>query len=205
MYIENSNNLNLKIWRMIEMPVAAEAREDLEVPNDVKVKYDKSTNTLEVSGPLGSLARTFTHTKIKVALKGKKVRISCELPRKKDLALFGTWLAHIKNMLKGVTEGFEYRMKIVYAHFPIKTRVQDDLLVIENFLGEKQPRNAKILGDTKVKISGDQIILNGSNIEDVSQSAANIELATVIKNFDPRIFQDGIYVVEKSNKPSFSK
>jgi large subunit ribosomal protein L6 len=108
-------------------------------------------------------------------------------------------------MMKGVTEGFEYRMKIVYSHFPIKTKLQDNEVVIENFLGEKQPRKAKILGGTTVKISGDQIILNGIDLEAVSQSAANIERATIIKNFDPRIFQDGIYVIEKSNKPSFSK
>ncbi len=187
------------------MPVAAEAREELEIPDDVKVKYDKATRTLDITGPLGNLSRTFIHPKISVGQKGKKIVLFCNLPRKKDQALFGTWLAHVKNMIKGVTDGFEFRMKIVYAHFPIKTRVQDDILVIENFLGEKQPRQAKILGETKVKVSGDQIILNGINLEEVGQSAANIELATVIKNFDPRIFQDGIYVVEKSNKPSFSK
>jgi large subunit ribosomal protein L6 len=182
------------------MPVAGEAREVVNVPDGVKAKFDKSTRTLEVNGPLGTLSRTFVHPKLNVKLKGKDIQLLCDLPRKKDLALFGTWRAHIRNMLKGVTDGFEYKLKIVYAHFPIKTRVQDEFVVVENFLGEKQPRKAKIIGETKVKISGDQIILNGIDLEHVSQSAANIELATRIKNFDPRIFQDGIYIIEKSTK-----
>ena len=187
------------------MPVAGEAREVLDIPDGVKAKFDDGTKTLEIAGPLGSLARTFVHSKLNIAAKSKKIQLFCNMPRKKDMALFGTWLAHIKNMLTGVTDGFEYKMKIVYSHFPIKTRVQDEFVVIENFLGEKQPRKARILGETKVKISGDQVILNGINVEHVGQSAANIELATVIKNFDPRIFQDGIYITEKSNKPSFAK
>jgi len=187
------------------MPVAGEAREVLDIPDGVKVKFDKGSNILEVTGPLGTLTRTFIHPKLTITAKGKNIELFCNMPRKKDLALFGTWLAHIKNMLTGVTDGFEYKMKIVYSHFPIKTRVQDEFVVIENFLGEKQPRKAKIMGETKVKISGDQIIINGINVEHVSQSAANIELATVIKNFDPRIFQDGIYITDKSNKPSFAK
>jgi large subunit ribosomal protein L6 len=91
-------------------------------------------------------------------------------------------------------------MKIVYSHFPIKTHVKDNELIIENFLGEKLPRRAKIVGDTKVKISGDQIILTGTNIELIGQSMANIEHATEIKNYDPRVFQDGIYLVEHPTK-----
>jgi large subunit ribosomal protein L6 len=182
------------------MPVAGELNEILDVPDGVKVKFDSVAGKLEVKGSLGTLSRTFVHPKLKIIHKGKNIQIFCDMPRKKDLALFGTWRAHIRNMLSGVTDGFEYKMKIVYAHFPIKTRVQDEFVVIENFLGEKQPRKAKIIGETKVKISGDQIILNGIDLEHVSQSAANIELATRIKNFDPRIFQDGIYITEKSTK-----
>jgi large subunit ribosomal protein L6 len=91
-------------------------------------------------------------------------------------------------------------MKIVYAHFPIKTAIKGDTFVVENFLGEKCPRKTKILGDTKVTVKGDQVLLNGPNVEDVGQTAANIERATKIKGFDPRVFQDGIYIVEKPGR-----
>ena len=100
-------------------------------------------------------------------------------------------------MIKGVKNGFEYRMKIVYSHFPMKTTVRKDGLYIENFLGESSPRKAKIIGSTKVQVSGDEVILTGNNKEDTGQTAANIELATNIKGYDPRVFQDGIYIVSK--------
>jgi large subunit ribosomal protein L6 len=100
-------------------------------------------------------------------------------------------------MVHGVTTGYKYSMKVVYSHFPVKTILKGKELIIENFLGESHPRKAKILGDTKVEIKGDTITLTGINIEDVSQSTANIELATKIRNYDPRVFQDGIYVIHK--------
>jgi large subunit ribosomal protein L6 len=182
------------------MPVAAETRKTIEVPEGVKVNYESALGKLTVTGQLGSLTRVFNHPRIKIESKKDVVSVVCDKPIKKENALAGTWAAHISNMVKGVTSGFEYKMKIVYSHFPIKTHVKDNELIIENFLGEKLPRRAKIVGDTKVKISGDQIILTGTNIELIGQSMANIEHATEIKNYDPRVFQDGIYLVEHPTK-----
>ena len=100
-------------------------------------------------------------------------------------------------MMEGVTNGFEYEMKIVHSHFPIKTSVKGDTFVIENFLGERSPRKAKILGDTKIQVKGNDVLVTGTDLEKVSQTAANIERATVIKGFDSRVFQDGIYITKK--------
>ena len=111
--------------------------------------------------------------------------------------MVGTVCAHIRNMIKGVTKGFTYKLKIVYAHFPISVKVEGDKILIENFLGERAPRVAKIVGNTKVIVKKDDVILQGINIEEVGQTAANIEQATKIKNKDPRKFLDGIYVYEK--------
>ena len=101
---------------------------------------------------------------------------------------------------KGVTRGFTYEMKVVYSHFPIKATVKGSEFVIENFLGEKFPRRATILIGTKVEIQGDRVVLTGPDIEAVSQTAANIEQATKIKGFDPRVFQDGIYITKKAGE-----
>ena len=177
------------------MPVFGEITKEIEVPDGVKIDLDKKSGKLTVSGPLGTLARTFSNPKIMINHKDKKISLYCKLPRKKDNALIGTWTAHVKNILQGVTLGFEFKMKIVYSHFPIKTHVKDNSLIIENFLGEKKPRIAKMVGETKVKVSGDQIVINGIDIESAGQSVANIEHATKIKNYDPRVFQDGIYLI----------
>lgn len=173
-------------------------KDEIEVPEKVHVTFDGGV--VKVKGPQGEISKRLSHPRVKLEMKGKHVIVSSEMPRKKEKALVGTYGAHIRNMFVGATKGFEYKMKIVYAHFPIKTAIKGNTFWIENFLGEKSPRKTKILGDTKVTIKGDQVLLNGPNVEDVGQSAANIERATKIKGFDPRVFQDGIYIIEKPGR-----
>ena len=101
-------------------------------------------------------------------------------------------------MITGVTKGYPYKLKIVFSHFPITVKVQDKSVMIENFTGERRPRRVKIIGDVKVKIEPDDIIVEGTNLEDVSQTAANIEQSTRVRRKDPRVFLDGIYVYERN-------
>ena len=111
--------------------------------------------------------------------------------------MIGTTKAHITNMIIGVTEGFTYHMKIVFAHFPMTVKAQGDVVTIENFIGERHPRTSKIVGDAKVSVKGDEVTITGVNKEDVGQTMANLEQATKIRGKDPRVFQDGIYLVSK--------
>jgi len=101
-------------------------------------------------------------------------------------------------MITGVTKGYSYKLKIVFSHFPISVKVQDKTVLIENFTGERRPRRVKTLGDVKIKVEAEDIIVEGVNLEDVSQTAANIEQATRVRRKDPRVFLDGIYVYERS-------
>ena len=102
-------------------------------------------------------------------------------------------------MVKGVESGFTFKMKVVHAHFPVTLKVNDKerKLLIENFTGEKTPRIARIVGDSKVKAAGDEVIIQGISLQDVSQTAANIEQCTKIKEKDQRVFLDGIYLFER--------
>ena len=175
------------------MPVIPEVKRTVSIPEGVKVK--KKGNAVTVTGPKGELSRSFYHPKITISVSKNKVSVSSLMARRNESALVGCWESHIANMIKGVTTGYRYTMKVVYSHFPVKTILKDNEFVIENFLGESHPRSAKIVGDTKVDIKGDTITLTGINLEEVSQSCANIELATKITNYDPRVFQDGIYQI----------
>jgi large subunit ribosomal protein L6 len=179
----------------MRMPVSPETKKIVPLPEGVSVKHKE--NTVTVKGPKGELSRSFYHPRISISVSKDKVSILTLMAKRKENALVGCWEAHIANMVKGVTIGYRYTMKVVYSHFPVKTILKDNEFVIENFLGESYPRTAKILGDTKVDIKGDTITLTGINLEEVSQSSANIELATKITNYDPRVFQDGIYLIEK--------
>jgi large subunit ribosomal protein L6 len=166
------------------------------IPDGVSIEFEG--DCLVVKGPKGELKRIFRHPKIKVNIKENNIEINLIGPeRRKTKALLGTWTAHIKNMISGVLHGWEAKLKIIYLHFPIKFDVKDKDIIIHNFLGERKPRIAKIVGDSKVDIKKDEIIVTGINKEDVGQTAANIETTTRIMRYDRRVFQDGCYIISK--------
>jgi large subunit ribosomal protein L6 len=168
----------------------------IQVPDGVEVNIERRKVT--VKGAKGTLARDFSYVPIFIEAAGDKtVRVWAEWPRKKEASLVGTINSHIQNMITGVEKGFLYRLKIVFSHFPISVKVQDKFVLIENFTGERQARKAKIIGDVKVKVESEDVTVEGINLEDVSQTAANIEQATKVKKKDPRVFLDGIYVYEQ--------
>jgi len=169
------------------MPVAGLIEEVVAIPDGVQVRLDDGLAT--VSGKGHTLRRRLSHPRVHLVVDGKQAKVRCEFPRRREAALVGTFAAHLRNMIVGVTDGFTYEMKIVYSHFPVKASVKGAEFVIENFLGE-----------TKVDIQGDQVVLTGPDVEAVGQTAANIEQATRIRGFDPRIFQDGIYITKKAGE-----
>ena len=156
-----------------------ETLKTVEIPEDVDVKIDGRIVT--VKGEKGEMTRDFSHTPISIHLEGKVITVQASWPRKREAALVGTVCSHIQNMITGVTKGFTYKLKIVFSHFPISVKVREKTVVIENFTGERSPRIAKIMGDTRVMVKGEDVIVQGINIEDVSQTAANIEKATKVK------------------------
>jgi len=172
-----------------------EKSELIEIPDDIQVSLEGRRIT--VKGPTGTLTRDFSHEPISIELNGKTIRIWAEWPRKREAALVGTLHSHIRNMITGANKGFTYKLKIVFSHFPISAKLKEKTILIENFTGERSPRKAKIIGDVRVKIQGDDVIIQGASLEDVSQTAANVEQATKVKRKDPRIFLDGLYVYEK--------
>jgi len=167
----------------------------VEIPEGVEVKVEGRLVT--VKGEKGILTRDFSHAPLSIRLEEGKVVTQANWPRKREAALVGTISSHIQNMITGVTKGFTYKLKIVFSHFPISVKVHENKVAIENFTGERSARIADIMGDTEVIVKGEDVIVQGLYIEDVSQTAANIERATKVKRKDPRVFLDGIYVYEK--------
>ncbi len=173
-----------------------EISKTIHVPEGVTMTLEGRKVT--VKGEKGTLVRDFSYVPIFIEANDKAVRVWAKWPRKKEAALVGTIYSHIKNMINGVQKGFTYKLKIVFSHFPISVKVQGKTLLIENFTGERRERKVKLIGDVRVKIQSEDIIVEGVNLEDVSQTAANIEQATKVKNKDPRVFLDGIYVFERN-------
>lgn len=177
------------------MAQVALLRDEIPIPEGVEVTIN---DEVVVTGSKGELKRKFKSRNIKISKEDGKIILEAPFPKKRDKAMLGTIKSHISNMIIGLTDGFNYKMKIVYAHFPMTVKVAESMVTIENFLGERHPRTAKILGDTQVQIKGDEVTVEGINKEEVGQTMANIEQATKIKGRDPRVFQDGIYLISKS-------
>lgn len=155
---------------------------------------------LVVKGPLGQVMKDLSKVPVNIALEGRRIVIRPYSTRKQALAVVNTVNSHLKNMVTGVTKGFTYRLKVVYAHFPISVKTKGDQVHVENFYGERSPRIAQIVGHCTVTVEGDDVVVRGISIEDVGQTAANIEQATTVRRKDQRVFLDGVYVYEKERR-----
>jgi large subunit ribosomal protein L6 len=174
-------------------------REVVEVPKGVSISLHG--RSLRAKGPLGSIERPFPSDALGLSIEGTVATLTLRLPahRKRAQALLMTWAAHLRNIGGGLTRGVEARMKVVAAHFPMKVQARGEELIIENFLGEKHPRATRLVAGTKAAVEGDIVTVSGHDVEQVGQSAANIERATRIRDYDPRVFQDGIYLIERAH------
>ncbi|MEM3085538.1 MAG: 50S ribosomal protein L6 [Halobacteria archaeon] len=177
---------------------SAREGEERVVPVPEGVRAALQGSTLQVQGPRGSLSRVLRAPGVALEVKDSAVVIRSSSSRRQHRALAGTLASHAANMVAGASRGFTCRMKVCFSHFPIQVTVAGSEVQIANFLGEKRPRKAKIVGGTKVDAKGDTLLVSGPDIEAVGQTAANIEQATKIRNYDPRVFQDGIFIVEKA-------
>src|SRR5436853_5005294 len=166
------------------------------VSSSDQVSVQVEGRTVKVKGPLGSRQEDLCHLPVSIKVDDNKVRMETTWPRKREIGMLGTAAAHVRNMLKGVTQGYRYELRTVYAHFPVTVKVDEKakVLKIENFTGEKTPRYAKIVEGVKVDVKGEDISVEGIDLKSVSQTDANIQASTQIKKKDVRDFLDGIYV-----------
>lgn len=168
---------------------------DIDIPQGITVSL--SGNIINVIGKLGKLQKDFTKIPADVKVEESRVIVKPIGTRKKHYAIANTARNLIANMIKGVEKGYTYRLKIAYAHFPIAVKIKGKEVHVENFFGERSARVSKIIGDSKVSVAGDDVIVQGPSLENVSQTAANIESSTRIRGKDNRVFLDGIYIYAK--------
>lgn len=187
-------------------------RTQIELPDDVDASLDHLDLTVE--GPNGSVTRKLWYPDVTVSVEEITVEggedaedrqvdgVVIESPEedRKTVATMGTFESHVRNMVFGVTDGWEYQMEVFYSHFPMQVEVQDGDVVISNFLGEKSPRRTTIHGDTQVQVDGEEVTLSGPDIEAVGQTAADIEQLTRVNDKDTRVFQDGVYITQKPSR-----
>jgi large subunit ribosomal protein L6 len=177
----------------------------VKVPEGIEATAHGHNVTLKGNGDEQS--REFKSHRLNIEQKGDAIILIGSPVNKQTRALLMSVVAHIKNMIIGIKHGYKYEMKISYSHFPMTAEVKDNQVVINNFLGEKFPRKANIVGKTTVEVKGQDLAISGKELEEVSQTAANIELATKVRGKDIRRYTDGIYLTKKGtidgNKEEF--
>lgn len=169
--------------------------ETVEIPAGAQVEI--SGSEVRVSGAGRSGARHFRSTDVQVKRNGQKIEVRAASGRRNILSEAKSTATHIRNMLRGLAEPYEYKLEIVYSHFPINATVKGQYVEINNVGGAKHPKKANIVGDTKVEIKGKDITVKGHDKEATGQTAANMEQRTRIKGKDMRVFHDGIYITHK--------
>ena len=178
-----------------------QCNDSVEVPSGVTVTA--KARHVKVTGPRGTLERVFKPFPCDIRVANETATVESWFSSRKQAAAITTITSHIRNMIIGVTKGFRYKMKSVYAHFPIALQVGQDgtWLEIKNFLGERMVRRITMLEGVKVmKIEEkDSIALEGNDITKVSLSAARVQQSTMVKNKDIRKFLDGVYVSHRGH------
>jgi len=187
MVAKKKKQVKKKIWRKIEVRIPLE--------EGIEANYEEGILTLK--GPKGDVSKKLRYPGVKFEISSDVIIISCDRASQSEKKIIFTYRAHLRNMIKGVTEGFTYKLKVVYSKFPITVEFKDNKLMVKNFLGEKISRNLVIPEDVKVEVKGQDITVSSIDKEKAGQVAANIEQLTRISHLDRRVIQDGVYIVEK--------
>lgn len=175
----------------------ADIIEKVEIPENIEVKIEEGMIT--VKGAKGEIVKCFFNPGVTITVEDKNIVFKGK-QNKNNKRMIGTFKSHSKNMFKGVTEGHTYKVKICSGHFPMNVSLSKTELNVKNFLGEKIPRIAKIPNNVETKMDGDIITITSTDKESAGQTAASFEQLTRITNRDRRIFQDGLYIIEKDGK-----
>jgi len=183
---------------LIFIKMKKDLSKEVEIPEGVEIKLEE--NNLKVKGPAGENSKDFDFNKLEVKIEGNKVILSHKKATKKEKKLINTFAAHIKNMIQGAIEKFEYKLKICYIHFPFTVKIENNRAIVKNFLGEKIERKVNLPKEAEVEIEGDFITVKSTDKEIAGQAAANLEASTKIRGRDRRVFQDGIYITNKCGK-----
>ncbi|PGG95339.1 hypothetical protein AJ79_10110 [Helicocarpus griseus UAMH5409] len=183
------------------------SEETLPVPENVNIHIRSRVVTAE--GPRGKLVKDLSHLAVSFS-QPKKSLLAIEIHHgeRKAVATLRTVRTIINNLFIGVTRGFLYKMRYVYAHFPINVNIEANKetglaeVEIRNFLGEKRVRRITCQPGVDIIVSPnvkDELQLSGNSLEAVSQSAADIQQICRVRNKDIRKFLDGLYVSERGN------
>jgi large subunit ribosomal protein L6 len=183
---------------LLKHKMKKEIYQKIKIPEEVEVNING--NFIQIKGKEGENSRFFNLNGVELKKEGDAILVGYKKATKREKKTINTTTAHIKNMLKGVQEKFEYNLKICFSHFPTTVEVKGNEAIIKNFLGEKTPRKINLPEGIDVKVDKQNIKITSIDKEKVGQAAANFERITKVRGRDRRVFQDGIYLINKTGR-----
>ena len=172
-------------------------RKEIAIPQGVDVELGE---IVTVKKKNQEVKKRMFYPTVQLTKDGDKIVIQPKRFTKREKTIINTFRSHLLNMFRGVQEPYVYKIKICASHFPMTVTVEGKRLVVKNFLGEKIPRKADIVENVDVKIEGDTITVSSADRELAGQTAANFEQCTRITNRDRRVFQDGLWITQKTTR-----
>ncbi len=169
-----------------------------ELPDNVEASYENGTLKVEKEG--NEVEKKLDHAQVEIKIDNGKVTFKALEDRKNVTSIAKTFQSHLENMVQGLENEYVYKMKGVYAHFPMTVKTEDNQILIENFMGERNPRKVDIAEGANVKVDGEDIEISGTDKEAVGLTAGRLEQACKKGNRDPRTFQDGVYITDKGDE-----
>jgi len=134
-----------------------------------KTEVSVNAGVVSIKGPRGSLQRSF-RPDISIAVDGKQVSLSVSKENKQIKALWGTYASHIKNMIKGVNDGFE--KKLILEGVGFKSQVSGSKLMLA--LGFSHPVEVEIPAGLNIKAQKNLLTIGGLDKELVGAFSAKV-------------------------------
>lgn len=165
----------------------------VEIPSGVTVTLENGL--LTVKGPKATLTREL-RSDVDVKIEDNTVTLA---PGKTDLAkaLWGTYAAHVRNMVTGVTEGFTRILEIEGVGY--RAAVTGNEIVLN--VGFSHPVNLAIPEGISAEIVKNTITLTGSDKDELGQFAANVRKVKKPEPYKGKgIRYKGEYIIRKQGK-----
>lgn len=164
------------------------------------VSAKKDGFNLTLKGAKGEVTKSFASAQVDFDVNDGKVIFKAPKDSRKYRAVMGTFVAHLKNMQKGASQTHNYLLRVCSGHFPMNVAITKDEFTVKNFLGERVPRKMPLPKGVTVKLNGRDITIESTDKDLAGKVASRIEKLTLRSNYDRRVFQDGIYIVNKDGK-----
>src|SRR3989344_2303951 len=134
-----------------------------------KTEFSVVDGLMRIKGPKGELSRP-THRLVSVEMGSEGAMVTPKGKSLESRALVGTYASHVRNMIKGVNEGFTKKLLVEGVGY--KWDVAGKTLNLA--LGFSHPVKVVIPAGLEVKAEKSALTISGIDKEAVGQFAANI-------------------------------